>query len=516
MENRESNTPSSEPDVNNEAKANKTISKIKNKTPLTIPDPSTNIVDGKMRCAFYILKKKRYCRCDPANGMTYCVEHSYLLNGKDIERKRVACPLNPKHSCYEDQLDKHVRKCNARQSNVEPYFVKDINSGELDGRKVTEVKEKVSVNTIPMEELKTFITKVEQLYTEHCPLIEEEVYFHPVLKDEAQTPLYGAPALKHIKQQASLLGHMEELGLLQDNIRFIEFGSGKGGLSHWAQLALSHCKNCNFTLVDRGAVRYKLDRMHREENQGPNFERLRMDIQDLDLSRVPSIVQHAGPLVAMSKHLCGAATDLSINCLSRIRTSPLQKEPICSTEQENHDLNQSNIDNEKNDLNSEGQEKTGDKRMDTLESLAKKPKIDGSCGVLNKSWVKGVVIALCCHHRCEWQSYVGKDFMLQHGIKERDFKILTTMTSWRTCGTRSSTTQTEKHNAEHYNHDRYGTLKPEEREEIGRKCKLLIDIGRMKHMEKLGYNVSLKAYTSTDISLENIALIAIPRNTSNS
>jgi hypothetical protein len=24
----------------------------------------------------------------------------------------------------------------------------------------------------------------------------------------------------------------------------------------------------------------------------------------------------------------------------------------------------------------------------------------------------GILMALCCHHRCDWSSYTGKDFML--------------------------------------------------------------------------------------------------------
>ena len=26
--------------------------------------------------------------------------------------------------------------------------------------------------------------------------------------------------------------------------------------------------------------------------------------------------------------------------------------------------------------------------------------------------VAGILMALCCHHRCDWSSYTGKDFML--------------------------------------------------------------------------------------------------------
>ena len=31
-----------------------------------------------------------------------------------------------------------------------------------------------------------------------------------------------------------------------------------GGLSHWVQLALNHCKHNQYILIDKGSVRYKV------------------------------------------------------------------------------------------------------------------------------------------------------------------------------------------------------------------------------------------------------------------
>lgn len=50
--------------------------------------------------------------------------------------------------------------------------------------------------------------------------------------------------------------------------------------------------------------------------------------------------------------------------------------------------------------------------------------------------VKGVVMALCCHHRCSWRTHVGKQFFQDVGISEREFMALVRMSSWATCGTR--------------------------------------------------------------------------------
>ncbi len=50
----------------------------------------------------------------------------------------------------------------------------------------------------------------------------------------------------------------------------------------------------------------------------------------------------------------------------------------------------------------------------------------------------------------------------------------------------------------------------EDREQIGRLCKHLIDHGRLYYLQQKGFETSLKYYTSRDISLENVLLTAIP------
>lgn len=48
-----------------------------------------------------------------------------------------------------------------------------------------------------------------------------------------------------------------------------------------------------------------------------------------------------------------------------------------------------------------------------------------------------------------------------------------------------------------------------ERKEIGQKCKRLIDYARIGYLEQNGFKCSLKRFTSSDITLENICLVAI-------
>ena len=48
----------------------------------------------------------------------------------------------------------------------------------------------------------------------------------------------------------------------------------------------------------------------------------------------------------------------------------------------------------------------------------------------------GVLIALCCHQRCDWKSFFGRDILTELGFNAVDFHIISHMTSWAVCGAR--------------------------------------------------------------------------------
>jgi tRNA:m4X modification enzyme len=149
-----------------------------------------------------------------------------------------------------------------------------------------------------------------------------------------------------------------------------------GTLSHLLQLTLQS----DHILIDRANFRRKKDMYHKGDNQKSLFKRIKADIKDLDFFHIPEVENRCGILywmgififkrqevlivvclffqggdiVAFSKHLCGAATDLTLRCLLR----------------ENY--------NSKQNVESKVQHK-----------------------------VAAILIALCCHHRCKWRSYVS-------------------------------------------------------------------------------------------------------------
>lgn len=124
--------------------------------------------------------------------------------------------------------------------------------------------------------------------------MEDSFLSHPVLQDELNNQKNGDSAHKHLKQQvawrahtpvkspahtpqhtlvvflspvrcvqSSILGHLEALGLLGRGQCFVEFGAGRGKLSHWIHEALKTPEHMEtqqelqLLLVERCSTRFK-------------------------------------------------------------------------------------------------------------------------------------------------------------------------------------------------------------------------------------------------------------------
>ncbi|XP_045159641.1 tRNA:m(4)X modification enzyme TRM13 homolog isoform X2 [Mercenaria mercenaria] len=458
----------------------------------------------------------------------------------DLGRKRMTCPYDSKHTCYTDKLNHHMKKCPSKPRDMPAYYSAGINSGDDAGEEVPDPKE--TVLTVPIDELQAVIEKVNRLYDEYVGELEKEVLTHACLREELENQSYGTAAIRHRKQQASIIGQMEKLGLLTDGKCFLDMGAGKGQLSHWLHGAVQKYKDIGFVLIDRSHVRNKMDNLHREEMI---MERIKIDIEHLRLGKVPSVDSHDRAVVAYGKHLCGPATDLALRCVT---------ETLSVVE-----------DNTEEDT----------QRRKRLKSDHRK--------------LAGAVIALCCHHRCTWKPYVGKNFFKQCGLSARDFQVISSMSSWATCawkgwsyqrkvagqsvkaadsqseivdddikakvtdesdesksdikissqaisgkeisedssyqsgqgsevkvsslsqGHTANLDDEEDEHGQEENTTNIGItskLSQEEREVIGRKCKRLIDHGRVCYLQEHGLNSSLKVYVEEFYTPENVVLVA--------
>uniref|UniRef100_UPI0037E7D6E9 tRNA:m(4)X modification enzyme TRM13 homolog n=1 Tax=Semicossyphus pulcher TaxID=241346 RepID=UPI0037E7D6E9 len=451
------------------------------------------------RCGFFVEKKKRFCKMIVARGKAFCGEHATLEEGGS---RRIVCPLDPKHTVSEDKLDKHLKKCNSREKPKPVYYVENINSGSAD-----ETLRQVSLCELSRSQLESLVEKLKAGVKGMQDDVENGVLCHPVVQQELDNPKNGDSAHKHLKQQSSILGHLEAQGLLGRGRCFIEFGAGRGKLSHWIHEALkapAHLTtqdDLQMLLVERCSTRFKVDGKH--QDVGVQFERLQVDIQHLDLSRVQMLQLKKLPLVGVGKHLCGAATDLALRCLLetpglREETEPPLKRPKTSQPGEPADP------------------------AGLLE-----PGPDSSPGPgPGPGPVLGLAVALCCHHRCEWRHYVGQQFFLQRGLGAEEFSAFCRMSSWATCGLRPTNQEPAPQNRTNQRGDEEehepaeetdavnSFLSSSEREQLGRLCKHLIDGGRLHFLKTRGFDSKLSRYVDAQVTLENVLLTAVPSSPS--
>ncbi|XP_059481646.1 tRNA:m(4)X modification enzyme TRM13 homolog isoform X2 [Neocloeon triangulifer] len=404
----------------------------------------------KVQCQFFVLKKKRLCRMTVKIGETFCGEHiahtkpTETLDGSSVsldeKRVRVPCPFDSTHTCFKSQLAKHMARCNSKPSESKPdYICPGINAGPAE-----EEVPKVRLNDVSDDELLSLINRVNTIYN-------EKIKEHPSLAEEIKRPDIGAPALKHLLQNSTLISLMEDENLLKDNSCFVEMGAGKGKLTFWIAQATKTLQNCKYSLVDISTCRHKSENKLPLEGVSAEVIRVRANVADLLLEKVEF---HEGCqfVVPVSKHLCGAATDFALRCVGNSISSGMSIQ------------------------------------------------------------TEGLVMALCCHHRCEWRHYVGKEFFKSVELSPRDFSRMCVLVSWATCGTGKSRLSEEKSADQqdpNPHRDRYDRLKlcREVREEIGRKCKLVIDQGRVDYLQSLGFNSELVYYVKQSITLENVCLI---------
>uniref|UniRef100_A0A8C0NNR1 tRNA:m(4)X modification enzyme TRM13 n=4 Tax=Canis lupus TaxID=9612 RepID=A0A8C0NNR1_CANLF len=466
--------------------------------------PRTTDFPAEGRCSYYVEKKKRFCRMVVAAGRRFCGEHAGAAEEENA-RKRILCPLDPKHTVYEDQLTKHLKKCNSREKPKPDFFIQDINAGLNDETEIPE--QLVPISSLSEEQLESLIKKLRKASEGLNSTLKDQIMSHPALHDALNDPKNGDSATKHLKQQASILGNIEKLKLLGPRRCFVEFGAGKGKLSHWVDIALKDAEKVHFILVEKVTTRFKVDGKHRKKNSV--FERLQIDIQHLCLNKIPLLSKEKLPVVGIGKHLCGVATDLALRCLVETYAA--------SCEERNEEPLAKRIKN--------------DKTEKEINTLAK----EGNEKNVPEKWtpVAGIVIALCCHHRCDWRHYVGKEYFRALGLGAVEFHYFQRMSSWATCGMRKTsleasnltTKRKDKHSDASEEHDDGGCritddsaesvpgfLTVEEKKKIGHLCKLLIDQGRVEYLQQKGFSPALQYYTDPLVSLENVLLTALPNH----
>ncbi|TPX57142.1 hypothetical protein PhCBS80983_g04047 [Powellomyces hirtus] len=482
------------------------------------------------QCHFWVKRKGRYCHLGVAPTHEYCGQHVMYEDktrpgyGEVPGHERVPCPYDGGHNVAAKDLEKHMRKCNNKPEPIPLHFVENINVAQVDlltptvvstpapqppsaptgnakESEETDAAAEAAATTarerlfrLPRETFTNLVSKVQRLYAEVIPKdLETMVLTHPSMNER----LAAAGNGKHAVQQASLLGHIDRLGLLEQGNVFVEFGAGKGELAKWIYVAVGDPSK--YVLIDRRNFRQKFD-ANMKHNTATWIDRLSMDIKDLDLTQYARVNHEK--IVAVSKHLCGAATDLTLRCIANYQTNAATNE--------------------------------------------------------NTGSIEGIVIALCCHHICKFAMYADPEYLQQWGISEEEFESMCVMSSWGTCGsweqrqaaeeartttttTTTTTTITPQHEpsstpappsvtepntpthvlteplntappADDTDQPHWTQLTFAERETLGLQCKRVLDYGRLAYLRRCGFEAELVYYVDRKNSLENLALVAKRKN----
>lgn len=445
--------------------------KEKKATPEFNPNP--------LKCSLWIQRKQRFCSGNVHLPSTRCGMHPEE-NGLD-GRKVIPCPLDARHFVLETHLVQHLKKCPGKAFFNKPVFYKAYCNSSIVG--VVSELQPLSLKSLDTLQLNLFIKRILELGASFIEVVQTAMYDNAVIRkeivdlsdNEAKNIANSGVNMKHFEQQSSLIGLMDFNKLLVPKACYIEFGAGKGKLLHFVHKALGYEVKSDFLAVDRANCRQKYDRYH-SQNINARFERVHCDIEHLDLLQVPLVQGSDYPLISCSKHLCGAATDLSLTCLVNATRRKIAEDDVNETHKRT--------------------------KLEPTREIA------------------GAVIALCCHQLCTWDRYCNKKFFLDVlKLSEQDFHYMTLMSSWavsslrpeprlsRTTGLHAELEETLEDTELASTTKRTGLSKSEQ-EHVGITCKRLLDMGRIHYLRENGLHACLQYYVASEYSIENVALVA--------
>lgn len=284
-------------------------------------------------------------------------------------------------------------------------------------------------------------------------------------KHEEKTPK-SAPIKKFTKAESNsrqlekMIEFMKNEKMLKNSKEtvFIEVGSGKGGLSHAISEASSNMSH--HILLEMEARSHKKDLLHQKHPQV--FKRFQTNIKDFRMDSLPRIIKEEkeqkglvdspiNDFILVSKHMCGMATDLTLNCLANLSLS--------------------------------------------LPEPSRK-------GV-------GLFLATCCHQLCSVDNFVGRKHLERHwaGFKdERIIKSLFLLSSWYISGIGN----TEAKESTKLQRDWLRGLPKSKRMAAGFAAKRVIDLGRLfyllKDFKAEGTQVAYRTYALENETPENFIL----------
>lgn len=407
-----------------------------------------------VRCKFWLVKKKRFCAIPPLLNSEFCGNHSTRSDDRWIQ-----CSIDPSHSVLESNLENHLRRCpllkHKNSLSLQSFYQKGINGGDAEDEDVSSESKRMAVRSISAPDLIKLFEKIKSIHAFVCKDIQDSYNVPEACRVWINRAIdWKIPFQeKHVIQQASILGNLENFGALKscsssvgEQLAVVEFGAGRGYLTQM----LADCYGVSKVfLIERKSYKLKADRSLRQK-ESLMLERLRIDIEDLNLNAIGSL--QGVPYLAIGKHLCGPATDMTLRC----------------------------------------------------------------CCVGENGSLRGISIATCCHHLCQWKHYINRGFFSSHGMSKDEFHAVTWFTSWavdaadHASDLEESDTKIRESEKVLEDDDVLRNMCARERAVLGFMCKDIIDAGRLMWIREHGglEKSELVKYVPSNISPENHLLIA--------
>jgi tRNA:m4X modification enzyme len=433
-------------------------------------------LDDSARCAFYLTKKRRRCAQPRLASGELCGNHAAQAAAAAATREVCAhCGtlIRTERAARHLTVCGVVRERNASESRT--FYCAGANRGEALGG---------GAASAPLLSTAAAATRragggladatprrfAEAIWRAFAAHVEGTIVPAPVAERADGGESVGGRAsviAKHAEQERALVGIIlrsarESASADASGARatlFAEFGAGKGMLS----LALREAHpDARVVLIERegGSGKSNADRVLRRSTRAL-FERVRIDIRDFDLAEHPLArdADTAGDgrgaacdVVAISKHLCGAATDLALRCLVNFRAA--------------------------------------------ARAEASAPPI------------RAAAIALCCHGLCDYETYVAKEWLLAAGgIDRAGFDRMKRSAAWATLKQLDDAAEAAAAGADD------DALSRAEMRRVGWCCKRILDAGRVRWLRAQcpELSVELEEYCDARVTPENVVLRAMRR-----
>ncbi|VDO24539.1 unnamed protein product [Haemonchus placei] len=106
-----------------------------------------------------------------------------------------------------------------------------------------------------------------------------------------------------------------------------------------------------------------------------------------------------------------------------------------------------------------------------------------SNGIRSGVLLDGFVLVPCCHHKSRYSEYSGREFLAQWNMdSESDFAALRHIATW-------------------------AYRSPMWKEEMGRRAKVVLEMGRARHLASLGFTTQVIEYVPRSVSPENLLIL---------